>query len=91
LTGSLSWGIKRGWDPAEERNAGLDCLSMPWFWSNTTTDKEANPPNHFPTSQQKLETQLQALPIYAPEIVVPTVLLTATLLTLHTFYRGGSG
>lgn len=60
---------------------------MPWFWSNTTTDKEANPPNHFPTSKQKLETQLQALPIYAPEIVVPTVLLTATLLTLHTFYR----
>jgi endonuclease YncB( thermonuclease family) len=63
---------------------------MPWFWSNSNSgnsNKEANSASSNSTPKQRLEKQLQSLPIYAPEIVVPTVLLTATLLTLHTFYR----
>jgi endonuclease YncB( thermonuclease family) len=59
---------------------------MPWFWSNNS-DKDANSTSESSTPKQRIEKQLQALPIYAPEIVVPTVVLTATLLALHTFYR----
>ena len=56
---------------------------MPWFWTSKDT---TNPDSQKPSPKERLE-KLQSLPIYAPEIIIPTVVLTTTLLTLHTFYR----
>jgi endonuclease YncB( thermonuclease family) len=55
---------------------------MGWFWSSTSS----NPNEKKPTPKERLE-QLQSLPLYSPEILIPTVLLTTSLLGLHTFYR----
>ena len=56
---------------------------MPWFWASK--DSKSNSDSKNPTAKERLE-KFQSLPIYAPEIVVPTLVLTTTLLTLHTFY-----
>lgn len=53
-----------------------------WFWASSKKDRDTKKP----TPKERLE-KLQSLPIYAPEILIPTLLLTTTLLTIHTFYR----
>lgn len=55
---------------------------MGWFWSSTSS----SPNEKKPTPKERLE-HLQSLPLYSPEILIPTVLLTTSLLGLHTFYR----
>ena len=55
---------------------------MPWFW----TSKDNNPESSKPSPKERLE-KLESLPIYAPEIIIPTLVLTTTLLTLHALYR----
>src|SRR5271169_2227103 len=55
---------------------------MGWFWSSSSS----NPDEKKPTPKERLE-QLQSLPLYSPEILIPTVLLTVSLLGLHTLYR----
>jgi endonuclease YncB( thermonuclease family) len=54
---------------------------MPWFWAT-----QPNATSQSPTPKERLQ-KLQSLPFYSPEILIPTILLTTTLLTLHTFYR----
>jgi endonuclease YncB( thermonuclease family) len=62
----------------------LACLlSMPWFWA-AQNNSHADSPSQ--TTREKL-VKLQSLPIYAPEIVIPTIVLTTSLLALHTLYR----
>ena len=56
-------------------------VTMPWFWASST-----DPSSKKPTPKERLE-QLQSLPLWSPQILIPTVILTASLLTLHTFYR----
>jgi len=55
---------------------------MAWFWVSSNKDSDAEKP----TSKEGLE-KLQSLPIYAPEILIPTLLLTTALLTINTIYR----
>jgi endonuclease YncB( thermonuclease family) len=56
---------------------------MPWFWASQTSSNADSKPR---TARENLS-KLQSLPIYAPEIVIPTLLLTTSLLGLHTLYR----
>src|SRR6202035_4467473 len=51
-----------------------------WFW--TTPNEETKKP----TPKERLQ-HLQSLPLYSPQIIIPTLVLTTSLLTLHTFYR----
>jgi endonuclease YncB( thermonuclease family) len=61
----------------------VSTLSIPmpsWFW--TTPNEETKRP----TPKERLQ-HLQSLPLYSPQIIIPTLLLTTSLLSLHTFYR----
>src|SRR5271155_2725937 len=55
---------------------------MPWFWASPTN----SPDSKKPTPKERLE-KLQSLPLYSPEILIPTLVLTTSLLGLHTLYR----
>jgi endonuclease YncB( thermonuclease family) len=51
---------------------------MPWFWASPS-DKDGHP--------TKDRSPSSPLPLYSPEILVPTAVLTTSLLALYALYR----
>jgi endonuclease YncB( thermonuclease family) len=56
---------------------------MPWSWFWASSDE---PVTENPTPKERLE-KLQSLPLHSPEIVIPTLVLSTVLISLHTLYR----
>lgn len=53
---------------------------MPWFWTSSNADTGK------PTPEERLE-NFESPPLFSPDVLIPTAVLTTTLLALHTFYR----
>jgi endonuclease YncB( thermonuclease family) len=53
-----------------------------WFWTSANKDEDTKKL----TPKESIE-KLQSLPFYSPEILIPTLALTTTLLTIHAIYR----